>query len=193
MSIKDFKDILHKPNFGLIPPEVERAYAEVLSVGSVKYKSRQWEEKGFKYSKCLEKLKRHLNTFELGEVYNDEDGGLCHLKHVLFWIAALITYEERGMVHLNDLPLHHKQLKRQDMITDTLSDLIVEYSDPKVTKLEISLDKTFNELNVDTYMLVFVQVALEEEFEVSFDKPFDANSTYGELLDYITPFIGTSK
>ena len=85
------KETEGKLRFDLIPPEVEKAYAEVLTFGTKKYSDRNWE-KGIPTDVVIAALRRHLNQFQLGESVNAESG-LSHLKHVLFWAAALVYFE----------------------------------------------------------------------------------------------------
>lgn len=87
------KETEGKLRYDLIPPEVEKAYAEVLSFGAKKYADRNWE-KGIPTDACIAALRRHLAAFQLGEAVNEESG-YHHLKHCLFWVAAMITFEER--------------------------------------------------------------------------------------------------
>jgi len=94
------KEIEGKLRMDLIPPEVERAYAETLTFGASKYSDRNWE-RGIPYSQCVGALKRHLNSWLLKENTNEESG-LNHIKHVLFWVSALTYFVESGKIELDD-------------------------------------------------------------------------------------------
>jgi hypothetical protein len=98
------KDYEGKAMFELIPPEVIKSYAAVLTFGVNKkgHGSRNWE-KGLPYSVCVGALMRHLNAFIGGQKINVDDEGLGHLEHAAWWINALITYEARNR---NDLPAY---------------------------------------------------------------------------------------
>lgn len=84
-----------KLRMDLIPPEVRIMLAQVLSYGAQKYTERNWEL-GMPYSEMLASLYRHLSAWEMGQMY-DYESGLPHLWHVMFNVAALAVYEERGI------------------------------------------------------------------------------------------------
>lgn len=93
-----------KLRMDLIPPEAERALAEVLTYGANKYEDRNWE-KGIKYSRIYAALRRHLLAWVEGEEI-DPESKLSHLSHAFCCLAFLVTYERRGMRENNDmLPL----------------------------------------------------------------------------------------
>jgi hypothetical protein len=97
------KDIAGKARFDLIPPEAMKSLAEVYALGAEKYSDRNWE-KGIPFSAAIAALKRHLNSFELGDMINTNDGDHEHIAHVMWWAVALITFIKRGRTDLNDLP-----------------------------------------------------------------------------------------
>lgn len=94
------KEVEGKLRMDLIPPEVEKAYAEVLTFGVRKYDDRNWQ-KGIPYMSCVAALKRHLNSWLLKEDINEESG-FNHVKHVLFWAAALTYFVENANLELDD-------------------------------------------------------------------------------------------
>lgn len=94
------KEVEGKLRMDLIPPEVEKAYAEVLTFGASKYDDRNWQ-KGIPYMSCVAPLKRHLNSWLLKEDINAESG-FNHVKHILFWAAALTYFVENGNLELDD-------------------------------------------------------------------------------------------
>lgn len=82
-----------KPRIDLIPPEAIFALAEVLEIGAHKYDERDWE-KGMNWSHCFSASMRHLWKW-WSRKEKDEESGLTHLKHALWNVMALLTYEER--------------------------------------------------------------------------------------------------
>jgi hypothetical protein len=100
-----------KIRFDLIPPEADFAIAAVGGFGAEKYGDRNWE-KGMRYSRMLGSLKRHLNKWESG-IHWDDESGMPHLYHVLWNVAALVAFDERGIGtqkdengnYFNDLPI----------------------------------------------------------------------------------------
>ncbi len=94
-----------KLRFDLVPPEVEKALAEVLTYGTTKYADRNWE-KGNLYSVPYASLRRHLNSWYAGEDI-DPESGLSNLKLLLMNVAMLVFYEEHHP-HLDDRPKKKK-------------------------------------------------------------------------------------
>jgi len=103
------KDDNDKLRMDLIPTEAVEALAEVLTMGAKKYDDHNWRE-GIKYSRVIAALKRHLTSWEGGEVF-DEESGLNHMAHVLCNAAFLITYEWESRSNLNDLYAYNKETK----------------------------------------------------------------------------------
>jgi len=89
-----------KLRMDLIPPEAVTALAEVLAYGAKKYGDRNWE-KGIRYSRVFAAVQRHLWAWWRGEDV-DEESKLGHLQHALCGLAFLVTYEELGMIHMDD-------------------------------------------------------------------------------------------
>lgn len=84
-----------KLRMDLIPPEWDKALAEVLTAGADKYAARNWE-KGMAWSKVFASLQRHINTWQSGETYDPETG--CHHLAMAAWNAlALMSYQIRGL------------------------------------------------------------------------------------------------
>jgi hypothetical protein len=90
-----------KLRMDLIPAEVDKAYAEVLTFGALKYADRNWEKGLLLIKHHLGAMKRHISKWELG-IDNDHESNLNHLKHALFHIAAMVTMVERGRKDLDD-------------------------------------------------------------------------------------------
>jgi len=110
MTDKPFKDKKGKLPFHLIPPELDKSYAEVAQFGIEKLKrlgvtnpERNWE-KGLK---LLEDhgaaCERHYNLWKSG-IDLDAESGLHHLKHALWHLTAIVTQVERGRTDLDDRP-----------------------------------------------------------------------------------------
>jgi hypothetical protein len=103
------KDTQNKLRFDLIPPEIDKALAEVLTLGAISkgYGPRNWE-KGIPFMTSLGAMKRHLNEWELGHDINTKDGDFHHLKHALTNLAFIVTMIERGREDLDDRPTNRK-------------------------------------------------------------------------------------
>lgn len=86
----------------LVPPELIEAVAEVLTFGAKKYAPRNWE-KGITYSRVYASALRHMLAWAKRDDI-DKESGLNHLKHALWNLMAIVTYQERGMVQFDDRP-----------------------------------------------------------------------------------------
>lgn len=91
-----------KPQFDLIPPIPLEEIAKVLTMGAAKYDKRNWE-KGMEWSRVLNSLMRHLNSFRKGEDM-DPESGLNHMAHVAVNAIFLLEYH-RTHKELDDRPL----------------------------------------------------------------------------------------
>lgn len=94
-----------KIRMDLIPPEMDRAYAEIATMGAKKYAPRNWEL-GMEWMKMIASLKRHLNEWELGND-TDPESGYNHMKHVLWNAGSLVAYIERG-IGTDDRPVTNR-------------------------------------------------------------------------------------
>ena len=130
MTNEAFKDKQGKLRFDLIPPEFDRAFAEVATMGIEKLKragienpERNWE-KGLKLvGDHLAAVKRHINSWESGENFNEEAtmgdySALHHLKHALWHLGAMVTQIERGREDLDDRSF---TMEPESKVKDTLS------------------------------------------------------------------------
>lgn len=92
-----------KNRLDLIPPEWTWALGLVMTKGALKYAPRNWE-RGMAWSKVVGPLKRHLEKWLAGEVYDigtpEALGTRCHHLAQVAWNAlALMSYELRGLGH----------------------------------------------------------------------------------------------
>ncbi len=116
-----------KTRHDLAPPYAQEQYAKVLTLGSIKYAARNWEN-GMAWSIVTASLKRHIRKFEQGEDYDDETG-LLHTAHMMC-NAAFLTEYYRIYPQGDDRP--HKYLKRAKIgldIDDVLSDFVAYWAD----------------------------------------------------------------
>ena len=105
-----YKDKKGKLRFDLIPPEMDKAWAEVGTFGIQKLKEkgvqnpeRNWE-RGLKLvADHLAAVKRHINEWELG-ANGDKESKLNPLKHALWHMAAMVAQIDRGRIDLDDRP-----------------------------------------------------------------------------------------
>lgn len=80
-----------KLRFDLIPPEIDKWLAEILTYGAAKYEPNNWQK--VDAERYWAALYRHLNAFRLGE-QNDQESEFCHLHHALCNIAFLAWKNE---------------------------------------------------------------------------------------------------
>ncbi len=90
MEDKGLRHNAGKTRHDLVPAFAQEQYAKVLTKGAQKYAERNWE-RGMKWSKVLESLKRHILAFEKGEDYDKETGEL-HMAHAMCNSAFLTEY-----------------------------------------------------------------------------------------------------
>jgi hypothetical protein len=105
---KPFKQIEGKLRFDLIPPEMDKAFAEVATFGinklsklGVENAERNWEQGIRLVRDHLGAMKRHINSWELG-VNDDPESKLSHMKHALWHIAAIVAQLDRKRNDLDD-------------------------------------------------------------------------------------------
>ena len=79
-----------KTQLDLIPPFVIEELGKVLTFGAEKYDRNNYR-KGMAWSKVIDSLMRHLNSFRAGEDF-DPESGLLHLSHILTNTAFLLEY-----------------------------------------------------------------------------------------------------
>lgn len=83
-----------KTNWTLMPFEAIEEITKVLEFGARKYDSWNWtKDGGFKYSRVLNSLLRHIFAYMRGED-NDPESGLSHLAHAGCNIVFLIYFNK---------------------------------------------------------------------------------------------------
>jgi tRNA(Arg) A34 adenosine deaminase TadA len=80
-----------KLQYNLIPPEMTKALASVLTYGAKKYKPNNWKSVDDQ-SRYIDALYRHLEAWRSGET-NDSESGLSHLAHALTNVGFLLYLE----------------------------------------------------------------------------------------------------
>lgn len=90
-----------KPRYDLLPPELLRDTAEVLTFGAHKYSANNWA-RGADYSRYFSALQRHLWAWWQGED-KDPETGFSHLAHAACCLAFLMAYKARG-IGVDDRP-----------------------------------------------------------------------------------------
>lgn len=96
-----------KLRYDLIPPEAMEALAHIYTMGAVKYGPNNWE-RGMSWSRIIGALFRHLYSWIKGDEI-DKESGKSHLWHVLWNVAALVTYEARK-IGVDDRSCKNKEL-----------------------------------------------------------------------------------
>ncbi len=83
-----------KPQFDLIPPEVELEVAKAFTHGAKKYPPGNYRL-GTRWGRYLAAARRHLSAWHLGET-NDGESGLNHLAHAIASLSMLLTLQLTG-------------------------------------------------------------------------------------------------
>lgn len=81
-----------KPRYSLVPTELMKGTAEVLTFGAIKYATDSWQTVPEARTRYLDALYRHLEAYRDGEKL-DDDSNLSHLKHAATNIAFLLWFE----------------------------------------------------------------------------------------------------
>lgn len=103
-----------KLRFDLIPPEITRELAKVLTYGANKYRDNGWKD--VEPSRYIAALFRHLNSHRSGEEV-DEESGLNHLSHALTNVAFLLYFDlQNKKSDSSSICLTQKEL--DDMLED---------------------------------------------------------------------------
>lgn len=91
-----------KTDWSLMPFEAVEEINRVLEFGAQKYSAHNWKTgSGFKYSRVLNSLLRHIFAYIRGED-RDPESGLSHLAHAGCNIVFLLYYERYKKRYEND-------------------------------------------------------------------------------------------
>lgn len=92
----------NKSNWSLMPFEAVEEINKVLEFGAKKYNAHNWKKgEGFKYTRVLNSLLRHVFAYMRGED-KDPESGLSHLAHAGCNILFLLYYEKYKARYKND-------------------------------------------------------------------------------------------
>jgi hypothetical protein len=96
------RDDEHKTNWSLMPFEALEEINKVLEFGASKYAVNNWQEgSGFKYSRVLNSLLRHVFAFMRGED-KDPESGLSHMAHAGCNVLFILYYLKNKARYAND-------------------------------------------------------------------------------------------
>lgn len=91
-----------KTDWSLMPMECVEDIVKVLEFGAQKYSSNNWRDgTGFKYTRVINSLFRHIFAFARGED-TDPESGLSHLAHAGCNIIFLLYYVKNKNRYAND-------------------------------------------------------------------------------------------
>jgi hypothetical protein len=96
-----------KPPVDLVPSAAILEIAKVLEFGSKKYAKWNWA-KGINYTRLLAAAMRHILAYKEGED-KDAESNLSHIAHACCCLSFLLSFESRGLVHLDDRPKLEKK------------------------------------------------------------------------------------
>ena len=94
-AIKHDQNYLEKPPMELLSGRVLEEMAKVLGYGAQKYEPWNWN-KGFKYSRLISGVMRHLMAFKRKEDL-DPETGLSHLAHAMCGLMILLHHQLAGL------------------------------------------------------------------------------------------------
>lgn len=91
-----------KTDWSLMPFEAIEEINKVLDFGAKKYAAHNWKKgEGFKYTRVLNSLLRHIFAYMRGED-KDPESGLSHLAHAGCNIVFLLYYSKHKDRYKND-------------------------------------------------------------------------------------------
>jgi len=91
-----------KTDWSLMPFEAVEEINKVLEFGAKKYAAHNWcDHTGFKYSRVLNSLLRHIFAFMRGED-TDPESGLSHMAHAGCNVLFIIYYLKHKDRYAND-------------------------------------------------------------------------------------------
>lgn len=94
-----------KLRYSLIPPEMTKSLAEVLTYGAKKYKPNNWQQVDDK-SRYEDALYRHLEAYRSGEQV-DPESGLHHLAHAMTNVGFLLWLDLNNKLDKNNFDLNN--------------------------------------------------------------------------------------
>lgn len=99
------REALSLPYFRQVPLEAIAAGAAALEYGAQKYANRNWE-KGLPWQQLLDSLRRHLDDFERGEMFDDgpDGSGLPQVCMIMAGAMMLSASVIRGVGEDDRLP-----------------------------------------------------------------------------------------
>lgn len=105
-GLADKKDVMSKPQIALIPYEALVHEANGMAYGAyIKYSPWDWT-KGRRFSEVVSSAQHHIGAWFDGEII-DPDSGVHHLGLARCNLGMLISWEARGMKHIDDRrPVH---------------------------------------------------------------------------------------
>lgn len=83
-----------KPRLDLLSPIAMIEIARVMGHGAIKYGDNNWR-KGFKYSRLIAAILRHIFAYMSGEKL-DPETGISHLAHASCGLMFLLEFEKTG-------------------------------------------------------------------------------------------------
>lgn len=83
-----------KPMMELLSPFALEQVAAVMTFGARKYSANNWRL-GFKYSRLISAVLRHIMAYQRGEA-KDPETGLSHLAHACCGLFMLLEFEVTG-------------------------------------------------------------------------------------------------
>lgn len=96
------RDDEHKTNWCLMPFEALEEINKVLEFGANKYSANNWQQgSGFKYSRVLNSLLRHVFAFMRGED-KDPESGFSHMAHAGCNVLFILYYLKNKARYAND-------------------------------------------------------------------------------------------
>ena len=90
-----------KLKYNLIPTEVTKELAKVLTYGAKKYKPNNWKLVDDK-TRYIDALYRHIEAWRAGEKF-DNESNLLHLSHALANISFLLYFEINNSLSENSI------------------------------------------------------------------------------------------
>lgn len=83
-----------KPDLSLLSPFALVEIAKVMTFGAKKYSANNWRQ-GFKYTRLLAAVLRHIMAYQAGEA-KDPETGISHLAHACCGLFMLLEFEQTG-------------------------------------------------------------------------------------------------